>query len=84
MSIDKRIQSALRSVSPAINLRTLVNEMAQEGCAKTEIYKRLEGFVVQHRGHADFSEAEEDVIMDVLDGLGGWCHPSAELLREKP
>ena len=26
-----------------------------------------------------FRRAEEDAILDVLDGLAGWCHESAAL-----
>ena len=40
------------------------------------------------RGAATFEpdcrESDEDAVLDVMDALLGWCHPSAELLPEKP
>jgi hypothetical protein len=38
---------------------------------------------VQLRSRPDGRESDEDAVLDVMDALLGWCHPSAELLPEK-
>jgi hypothetical protein len=82
MPLDERIHCALRSAQPALALRTLVADLAREGCGKPEILELLENFVVQQRTRADYREKDEEAVMDVLDALNGWCHPVAELLPE--
>jgi hypothetical protein len=84
MADEERIQSALHSPEPVPALRALVQDLAREGSTKAAIYGLLEKFVVQQRKRQDLREADEDAVLDVLDALSGWCHPTAELLPEKP
>jgi len=80
MTIESRLQAALRSAQPAIALRTLVLDLATEGTTKTKIYDQLEQFMVQQRSQPDFREQDEEILLDLLDVLSGECHPSAQLL----
>lgn len=84
MTAQERLETALRSVEPVQALRVLVRDLAREGSTKTEIHELLEKFLVQRRAQHDFHDRHEDALLDVLDALTGWCHPSAELLPEKP
>jgi hypothetical protein len=59
-------------------------ELGREGTTKGEIYDMLEKYLVRLRTQSDFAESDEDALLNVLDALSGWCHPSAELLPEKP
>jgi hypothetical protein len=84
MTAEERFETALRSAKPVPALRVLVQDLAREGSTKTEIYGLLEKFLAQLRARPDFRDADEEVVLDVMDALTGSCHPSAELLPEKP
>jgi hypothetical protein len=82
LTIQARIENALRSPQPVPSLRALVQDLAQEGKTRSEIYALLEKFLLERRTHPDFPEPEEDALLDVMDALTDSCHPSAALLRE--
>jgi hypothetical protein len=84
MTFEDRMATALRSPEPVPALRGMVQDLAREGTTRTEIYDMLEKFLVQRRSQPDFAEREEEAVLDVMDALTGWCHPSAHLLPEKP
>jgi hypothetical protein len=42
----------------------------------------LEKLLLDLRGRPDLREADEDAILDVLDGLAGWCQVEARLLPD--
>jgi len=84
MTIEMRLETAFRSTDPVRALLGLVQELAREGTSKTEISELLTKYVDQIRTRPDFKDGEEDAVLDVLDALTGWCHPSAELLPDHP
>ena len=84
MTVEERVQGALRAAQPGNALRALVTDLAREGCAKAEIIESLENFLVRHRTGANYREKDEEALLDVLDALHGWCHPASELLPEPP
>ena len=79
MTSQERLQGALRSPEPVKALRSLVLDLSQEGRGKGEIYDLLDQFVIQLRTRENYRESEEDPVLDVMDALTGWCHPSAQL-----
>ena len=84
MTVEERVQGALRAAQPGNALRALVTDLAREGRSKAEIIESLEDFLVRHRTGADYREKDEEALLDVLDALHGWCHPASELLPEPP
>jgi hypothetical protein len=84
MAAHDRVETALRSAEPARALRALVEDLARQGNTKTMIYELLEGSLVELRKQPDYREAYEDALLDTMDSLTGWSHPTAELLPEKP
>lgn len=80
MTETERIETALHAHDPGAALRTVVLELAAEGTAKTELYSRLEKFLLERRLREEHSESDEEALLDVLDALSGWCHPAAQLL----
>jgi len=82
MKPEERIASALRSSEPPKVLRALVRDFSKEGRTKSEICELLEQFVTKLRNTPDYQEADEDLVLDVLDALTGYCHPDAKLLAE--
>ncbi len=79
---ETRLEKALRASPPAPALRTLVRDLFREGHSKEEIYGFLESFVVQLRARQDDREADEEMVLDLMDALTGWCHPEAQLSAE--
>jgi hypothetical protein len=79
MKPSEQFQAALRSSEPAQALRAVVKRLVAEGRTKGEIYALLEQFVLDLRRQPDHREADEDVVLDLMDTLGDWCHPSARL-----
>lgn len=84
MTALDRLETALRSSEPGRAVRAVVEDLAREGNSKAHLQDFFERVLMQVRTRPDFREAEEDAVLDVLDALTGWCHPGAELLREKP
>ena len=84
MNPEDRVANALHSAEPVPALSSVVEDLAREGSTKAEIYDLLEKCLVRLRTQSDFAESDEDALLNVLDALSGWCHPSAELLPEKP
>lgn len=82
MTPETRLEEALRSSQAAQALRVLVQDLFREGRSKEDIYGFLETFMVQRRAHKDYRESDEEMILDVMDALTGWCHPEAQLLAE--
>ena len=77
----ERLAKALRSQAPRA-LRSLVRDFSQEGRTKEDIYELLERFVRRLRTEPGYQEADEDVVLDVMDTLTGFCHPDAQLLSD--
>lgn len=65
-------------------MRALVMDLAREGLSKPQIYELLEAFLLQLRMQADYRETDEETVLDIMDALNGWCHPSAELIPDEP
>jgi hypothetical protein len=55
----------------------------QGGRSKTEIYKIFEDFILDFRQSDKYREADEELLMEVMDALTDWCHPSAKLLPDE-
>ena len=82
MTHAERLRAALDKPDPARMLRDVVLALAAEGCPKQEISALLEKLHLNLRGHRNHREADEDAVLDMLDGLGGWCQVNARLLPE--
>jgi hypothetical protein len=80
--IDQRIQEALRSSEPVNELRNLVLRLLTDGRTREAILELLESARQQLR-QAN-CETDEDVVMDVMDFLVGWCSPHMKLSPELP
>ena len=82
MTPFERLRAALEQPDPARTLRTVVLDLAAEGCPKREISVLLEKLLLGLRDRQDHREADDDAVLDVLDGLAGWCQADVRLLPE--
>ncbi len=80
MTPPARLQAALEKPDPTLSLRAVVIELAAEGYQNREIQGLLEGLFQALRDCPDHREADEDAVLDVLNGLAGWCQVDAQLL----
>jgi hypothetical protein len=78
MTNAERLQAALGRPDPARNLRNVVEKLLAEGCLPSETQALLERLLLDVRAHKDRA-ADEDAVLDVLDGLAGWCHEEARI-----
>ena len=77
MPLDPRIQDALSSSDPLIRLRSLVQSLQAQGRDQSAILDLFEQARQQLREAG--RGAEEDVVMEAMDFLVGWCSPPMSL-----
>jgi hypothetical protein len=70
-------EAALRSDEPEAALRSSVRRLLASGWDRASLIRVLDDFrgVMRQSGR----EAEEHVVMDVLDALSGWTSPHLKL-----
>src|SRR5438552_3387057 len=77
MPLDPRVQDALSSSDPLIRLRSLVQSLQAQGQDQSAILDLFEQARQQLREAG--RDAEEDVVMEAMDFLVGWCSPHMSL-----
>jgi hypothetical protein len=76
-AFERQVDQALVADQPFAQIRSLVVEWRQRGCPKDDLYEAL-GTVVLRLREAG-READEDIVLDVMDQLVGWCRPDARI-----
>ena len=79
MAIDARIQAALLSPDPLRELRSVAQTLRSEGESHDAILELFEQTRRQLR--ESNREPEEDLVMEAMDLLVGWCSPHVKLDR---
>ena len=75
--IEGRILSALSARDALAALRAEAKALLTEGVGKEALLAVLQNCVMRMR--AANRENDEDVLLDVMDLLTGWCAPSAKI-----
>jgi hypothetical protein len=78
--IDQRIEQALRSTTPVVELRSLIVHLLGDGRPRETILQLFEAAREEMRQTG--REVDEEVVMDVMDFLVGWCSPHMKLPPE--
>ncbi len=82
--IEDRLENALLTDQPVQALRSVIEDLSREGQTKPDVYAALEQLLVRLRARQNNSEsAQEDIVLEVMDALSGWCHRTAELLPDQ-
>lgn len=68
---------ALDSSRPVMEIRDLVRSELENGVSRSEVFGQLESLRIELRGSD--REAEEDVLLDVMDFVSGWSSPHMQL-----
>jgi hypothetical protein len=77
MTLDVRIEEALRSSDRVRELRRLAHRLLDEGIKADTLLSAFE----RAREHlrSAHRDQEEDAVMDAMDFLTGWCSPHMKL-----
>jgi hypothetical protein len=77
MNIEDQLDEALKSEQPLEHLRRIVQGLLAQGQDRDAILKELENFrnVLREMGR----EEDEDIVLEVMDFLVGWCSPHMKL-----
>ena len=79
MDHSVRFEAALASACPGKALRDLAIELAAHAHGRAEVYAIFEEHLRGLRQHQPAREADEDLLLDTMDALTGWCHPDARI-----
>jgi predicted NAD/FAD-binding protein len=74
MDISNRFEAALCAPSPFDALRMLAEALKAEGMTQQEMYGAFDKYRERHADDQD--ETCLNVILDVMDCIGGWCAPA--------
>ncbi|NUP14040.1 MAG: hypothetical protein HOW73_49025 [Polyangiaceae bacterium] len=73
---DAEISAALEQAVPLEALRNLVLRWKAAGCTREQAEARLSAYRARH---PSAPEASDDVVLEVLDFIKGFCGPHAKL-----
>jgi hypothetical protein len=78
MAVDlAEFQDAVGAHSPLVKLRELSIEHLETGLSRDEMLDILRALRAQYR--ADGNERAEDVVLDTMDFVTGWCSPHVRI-----
>jgi hypothetical protein len=80
MTLFDRVDNALRAGDPLHQLRAVAIEHLSAGMGRQELLDALEGVRADLRSQG--READEDMVMEVMDFLVGWCSPHMRIPAE--
>ncbi len=82
--VEEKIICASTSPDAISSLRRAVQELANEGYGKPEIYEFFERVMLHIREqNNDADSAQEDALLEVMDMLSGFCKPELILLPDE-
>jgi hypothetical protein len=77
MSWAEQFEQALKASDPTVELREVVGCLLAQGHERQAVAEELQRFrsLLQRSGR----EEEEDIVLEVMDFLAGWCSPHMAL-----
>lgn len=83
MAIPDTLRTAVVAADPPVALRQAVADLRAAGRSRAEVSNWLNDLLLTIRRDGA-SEVAEAALLDTLDAVEGWCHPSARLFPEPP
>jgi hypothetical protein len=77
MVIQEKLNQALLSKQPLIQLREAVRDLLDQGCAREALLSEMENFRSFLRETK--REDDEDIVLEVMDFIVGWSSPHMTL-----
>lgn len=81
-TLRERIRAAWNPADP-LALHREVEQLAAEGHSREALEDALEALLLEVR-KAGAGDDTEEIINGVWDRLTGWCHPSRQIVTERP
>ena len=78
MGVADELRAAAHSADPYSALRIAVIRWRDAGGSKAEVLTALNGLLAAVRATSTESPLE-DAVLDTLDSVVGWCHPTLDL-----
>jgi hypothetical protein len=78
MNANELVSRVAVAADPVRELRRLVEKQAKDGASREDIYSLLERLLFDLRANPN-PRLDEDAVLDVMDALEGWCHPTAKI-----
>jgi hypothetical protein len=77
MTFEKALDLALQAIEPLREVRILAEQLLHDGFPRAAV---LEQFEQARQGLRDQGkEKEEDLLLEVMDFIDGWCSPHMKL-----
>lgn len=76
----QKIKAALDAPQPGDHLFHLATAFKEKGLTQAQIYSLFTDFLARHEEDED--ETKYDALIDVLDFISGYCHPSKALFKD--
>ena len=73
MTLKDELLGSMRQQSPALHFREVIKHKLDDGIDRVLLREELESLRTQ------VGQDEEDVILEVLDFLEGWCHRDVKI-----
>jgi hypothetical protein len=73
MAVTDEFRAALASQSPLDGLRSAAEHELQAGTPREQVVATLEAL------RSGLSDGDEDVVLEVMDFVTGWCSPQVRL-----
>ena len=79
MDSISQFEAALHTEQPSASLRQLALDLAAEAYSPPAVLELFDAFrAVLQSSHR---EAEQDLVLETMDAIVGWCSPSTKLFR---
>lgn len=82
MTLHEEFEKVLRRSEPHEQLRRLVLVLASRGQSQQQVFEKFEQFRAHLRKAG--RERDEDLVLDTMDCICGWCSPRAKLFDSQP
>jgi hypothetical protein len=77
MNFEIEIEKALRSKTPSLSLRSFLQDLLDNGEMKEKILQNLTEY--RKKLFLPSQEREDDILLDMMDYVAGWCSPHMNL-----
>jgi hypothetical protein len=77
MTFEDALDQALQSSEPLQEVRRVAEQLARDGLSKAAVLEQFEQ--TRQRLRVQGKEREEDLLLEVMDFIEGWCSPHMKI-----
>ena len=76
-AFERQVHEALAAIEPFAAVSSLVVERRRQGNPREDLYEALTAVMLRLRQAG--RDTDEDIVLDVMDRLVGWCSPHTRI-----